>query len=174
MKNIRNSLPFDNIVLDGAGYIELTGLQYNILFTEDNKAPFPVTTTKVPLLRVAGEAALYKNSPNSFMKQLVSRLLPDLQKMATLHGQTEARQYHEAELVKLLHQEVILETNSSEIRGVLKDAGRNGMSQKTCTTSRFRVINHTKLPSTFAHSAVELLKCGSRRRQTFRFIRMQG
>jgi hypothetical protein len=120
MKNVRNSLSFDNIVLDDAGYIELTGLQYNILFTEDNKPPFPVTTTKVPLLRVAGEAALYKDSPKSFMKQLVSRLLPDLQKMATLHGQTEARQYHEAELVKLLHQEVILETNSSEIRGVFE------------------------------------------------------
>ena len=120
MENIRDSLTFDNIVLDDAGCIELTGLQYNILFTEDNKAPLPVSTIKVPLLRVAGEAALYGNSPNSFMKQLVSRLLPDLQKMATLHGQTEARQYHEAELVKLLRQYVILETNNSEIRGVFE------------------------------------------------------
>jgi hypothetical protein len=129
IKNIRGLLSFNNIVLNNAGNIKLTGIQYHILFTKDSKVPYLITTIKVPLLQITREAALYKDSSNSFIKQQVARLVPDLQKMATLHSLTEARQYHEVELVKLLHQEVVLRTDSLEVCGIFEGCRKKWYDQ---------------------------------------------
>ena len=130
MGSIRDSLCFDSIGADDTGNFALTRLQYNILFVGDDDAPrVAIDSAKVSLLQIAGQVALWKESSNCFMKQLGIDLFPRLQAMAAPHSKMKARQYHEAQLVRLLSREVVLRMSNSEIHGVFEGCAKVGDSK---------------------------------------------
>lgn len=99
---------------------------------------------EVSLLQLAGEAALHKDSPKSFMEQQVARLVPELQRSAALHAETDATQHRQLELVRLLHKKTVLSNRTPKFMESSRVAGRSRVVKTMFATWYYRARKHTR------------------------------